>query len=612
MSPWFRRVQLSLFALILAGCMENSHPSATQPAAPAPAALTGPVAAIHWVPWSDDAFAAAKRDHKLIILDLEAVWCHWCHVQDDTTYSDPAVQKLINDHFIAIKVDQDSRPDISNRYEDYGWPATILFDSDGKAIVKQRGYIPPMRMVSLLKATIADPTPGPSIQPKTKVQPATEPAMTTADRDELIGRLKSYYDDKNGGWGFVTKFMDADVIEYETLAARHGDKTADHRVRQTLDAAIKLIDPVWGGVDQYSIDGDWDHPHFEKIMSYQADDLRTYARSYAIFHDPAYLSAAQKIHHFLHTFLTSPDGAFYTSMDADRTPGVYAEAYFKLDDAQRRAHGLPQIDTHIYARENGWAIRALVSLSTETGDADAMNEATIAANWIIAHRSIVGGGFTHGGADAAGPYLGDTLAMGRAFLALYAATADRGWLVRADAAAGFIESHFLATDTAGVLTAVPHAGEPFAPGVEVDENSAVARFARLLFAYTGKPAHEKLAETAMKYIASPQIVAQRGWLVGGLLLADQDMTGDPVHIVIVGSKDDPNARALFSLAAAYPVSYKRVEWYDSREGPLMNNDVEYPPLKNAAAFLCVGTACSSPQSDPAKFAEKLNSMARIP
>jgi uncharacterized protein YyaL (SSP411 family) len=560
---------------------------------------------VHWEPWSDEAFASAKRDHKLLILDLEAVWCHWCHVQDETTYSDPAVQKLLADHFVALKVDQDSRPDISNRYEDYGWPATILFDSNGHEIVKMRGYVPPARMISLLNATIADPTPGPSIQPDVEIKPAAQAAMLPAERSELIDRLISFYDNKNGGWGMVTKFVDADVIEYATLLAMRGDKGAGQRVRETLTDGLKLIDPVWGGVYQYSTDSDWDHPHFEKIMSYQSDDLRTYARSYTVFHDPAYLTAAQAIHHFLHTFLTDKSGAFFTSMDADRTPGEHGGEYFKLNDAARRARGLPRIDTHIYSRENGWVIAALVSMAQDTGDTSAMTEAKLAADWIIANRSLDGGGFKHGDADPAGPYLGDTLAMGRAFLDLYAVSGDRSWLARADAAAGYIESHFVSTSAAGVRSTMPHPGAAFGPGIDVDENVAVVRFARLLFAYTGKPEHQQLAETAMKFIAAPEIAAQRRWLIGGLLLADRDMSADPIHIAIVGPKADAAAAELFAIATRFPVSYKRVEWYDSAEGSLPRNDVEYPTLKKPAAFLCVGTACSSPQSDPRKFSDML-------
>src|SRR5271163_3761124 len=121
-------------------------------------------AALHWQAWSDGAFAQARAEHKFVLLDLEAVWCHWCHVMDDVTYRDPAVVKLLNQRYVLVKVDQDSRPDISNRYQDYGWPATVVFAADGSEIVKRQGFLQPRLMASMLKAIIADPSPGPSIE----------------------------------------------------------------------------------------------------------------------------------------------------------------------------------------------------------------------------------------------------------------------------------------------------------------------------------------------------------------------------------------------------------------------------------------------------------------
>src|ERR1700734_2429065 len=86
--------------------------------------------AIAWNGWSDEVFARARREHKFVLLDLEAVWCHWCHVMDATTYRDPRVITLLGSQYLAVRVDQDSRPDLANRYEDYGWPATVIYGPD--------------------------------------------------------------------------------------------------------------------------------------------------------------------------------------------------------------------------------------------------------------------------------------------------------------------------------------------------------------------------------------------------------------------------------------------------------------------------------------------------
>ena len=101
---------------------------------------------IRWEPWSDSVFSQAARQGRFVLLDLGTGWCHWCHVMEEVTYSDPAVIELIRKRYLPVRVDADTRPDLANRYEDYGWPATIVFNPDGSEIVKRRGYIPPKPM----------------------------------------------------------------------------------------------------------------------------------------------------------------------------------------------------------------------------------------------------------------------------------------------------------------------------------------------------------------------------------------------------------------------------------------------------------------------------------
>src|SRR4051812_35807467 len=180
--------------------------------APAPAAEPAP--AIDWQPWSDTLFDQAKKEHKFVFLDLGAGWCHWCHVMDEITYQDPDVIKLLRAKYIAVRVDQDSRPDLSNRYEDYGWPATIVFNSDGAEIVKRQGYIPPKPMASLLQAIIDDPTPGPSVRPESALVPAAGVTLKEERRTELKDLLIEAYDPKQRGWGESHKFIDWDIVEY--------------------------------------------------------------------------------------------------------------------------------------------------------------------------------------------------------------------------------------------------------------------------------------------------------------------------------------------------------------------------------------------------------------
>ena len=560
--------------------------------------------AIDWKKWSDDAFARAKKEHKFVLMDLEAVWCHWCHVMDEITYSDPDVIKLINEKYIAVKVDQDSRPDISSKYEDWGWPATVVFNADGGEIVKRQGYIPPGPMARMLQAIIDDPTPGPSVRPEKHITYGKASVLSEDLRRQLQERFDKNYDDKQAGWGVLHKYLDWDAIEFCADRARAGDKQAEERARRTLTAALKLIDPAWGGIYQYSTDGDWDHPHYEKIMQFQAEVMRTYAQAFAQWQDPSYLNAARAIRRFLATFLTSPEGPFYTSQNADLIDGEHSASYFVLSDRDRRKLGIPRVDRHIYARENGWAIGGLAALYDVTGDPAVLDDAIRAAQWINSHRSLEGGGFSHDQKDVAGPYLGDTLAMARAFLSLYAATADRSWLARAEASADFIAKNFHARDgAAGFLTASATSSALTRP--ELDENVAAARFFNLLIRYSGQEKYRAAAHNAMCYLTTPQVAEARGAWGAGILLADLECSSEPLLITIVGPKQDGLAASLFREAIKSPVGYKRVEWWDPSEGPLPNPDVQYPQ-KKPAAFLCTSNTCSAPITNPEMLARRIH------
>jgi uncharacterized protein YyaL (SSP411 family) len=448
----------------------------------------------------------------------------------------------------------------------------------------------------MLKAINRDPTPGPSVEKAATITANDAAALTPDVRKTIEDRLVAAYDDRLGAWGDNQKFLSWDNVEYCLVHA--GDPRYQQMARQTLTAQLQLLDPVWGGVYQYSTDSDWKHPHFEKIMQMQAENLRIYSQAYALWHDQADLQAAQSIRKFVQDFLTSPDGAFYTSQDADARPGEHSSDYFAMDDLHRRAAGIPRVDAHIYARENGWMIAALVQLYCATGDSQTLEDAKRAAAWIVSHRALADGGFAHGDSDPAGPYLGDTLAMGRAFLSLYTATADQHWLDLASHAASFIDSHFRANvgfNTAASTTSLP----------EFDDNILLARFANLLFHYTGELSQRKLAEHAMHYLTAPQVATRRGFIVGGLLLADREMSQDPIHITVRGEWAAPQSQELLYVAIGYFDQYKRVNFFDPRVGPPPNTDVEFPPLTKPAAFLCTQTSCSAPMYDARRLSDRL-------
>jgi uncharacterized protein YyaL (SSP411 family) len=559
-----------------------------------------------WHAWNANLFVEARAQQRFVLLDLEAVWCHWCHVMNETTYQDREVTRLIGERYIAVRVDQDADPALAARYQDYGWPATIVLAADGSEIVKRRGYLPPQAMAAMLAAIIKDPSPGPSVRARTPVQPARAAILTALERRKLVATYFDAYDSQYAGWGSAQKFIDADSLEY-ALAHSKSDRAQAAMARSTLSAATALIDPVWGGVYQYSDQRDWHSPHFEKLMSFQAQYARLYAEGYRLLGDRAFLNAAQSIDRYVEEFLTSPQGVVYTSQDADVDAQLTGHVFYAMSDAERRRHANPRIDTHVYARENGWQIAALAALYDATGDGRYLERARRAARWLSAHRSIDAGGFSHGEAGSMQPALGDTLAVGQGFVALYAASGERAWLRQAQQALQFIDSRF-AVAAGGYATAA-QAGQTsgvFKEAVrDVDENIGVARLANALYRYGGAAAARRIARHAMRYLASAQI-ADGERLRAGILSADEELAREPTHVTIVGHKDDASAQTLHAAALRYPALYRRIDWWDKREGPMPNPDVRYPELARAAAFICSGSACSQPVFSPVELGHSLD------
>ena len=259
------------------------------------------------------------------------------------------------------------------------------------------------------------------------------------------------------------------------------------------------------------------------------------------------------------------------------------------------------MDRHIYARENGWALNALALFYGATGDESTLAEATRSAEWIIAERALPDGGFRHDAENDGGPYLGDSALMVRAFLSLYNVTADRKWLGRAEKTAGFIESNFKG-DIGYVAFVQPLAGK-VQPRPQVDENVTVARTMNMLSYYTGNTHYRDMAHHALLFLSAPSIAEHHGFEVAGILLAARELNAPPLHLTIVGRKDDAAASALFRAAVGDCVVYKRVEWWDTREGKLPNPDVEYPQFDKAAAFVCTDRSRSAPIFDPVKITQ---------
>jgi uncharacterized protein len=520
-------------AAFVVGVLASGRPSAAAPSAPSTAA---PAAAM--VPWTGldaAAFARARAERRLVLIDGSAEWCHWCHVMDATTYRDPEVRRVIEASFVPVRVDIDERPDFEERYRESGWPATVVLTGDGAEVGRYKGYQPPAKFIAILRSALAArPAAG-----ETTAAPPPATRLSERELDDVAAwtsqTLDDLWDAEQGGWGSPQKLPLAwDNAWMLERARRPGGTHALEQVLFTLDQQRKIIDPVWGGLCQYSTDADWLHPHFEKLVAMQAGAIDNFATAYALTGGPAWLATARRVRGFVDGFMTATDGGFYATMDADLNahdasrPLVSGHDYYAKDDTARRALGIPRIDRHEYPRENGLVIAAYATLGEVSKDAGAITAAERAAARILATHDTDRGGLTHLEGDRSPVlYLADAAAFGFGLVRLYEATHAPAHLQAAQRIAAFVLRE-LAAPGGGFFESTPDPGAVgvlAARRVPFEDDVMAARFLARLARAVPTEAYRDAIAGAIAAVATHQAIDDRGRMIGDLLLAFEETRG---------------------------------------------------------------------------------------
>lgn len=548
MRPIGALVGLAVLALVGVGCAGAGAGGGKGAASTTGARAEGaPREELPWATFSPETFARAARERKYIVLDGSAEWCHWCHVMEATTYHDPAVRKILDEHFIAVKVDVDSRPDVEERYGDWGWPATIVFSPDATEIGKYRGYIAPEKFTEILKEVVASKVAEKGNADATKPKAKAPKAALSEEHLAWIQHatdveLDDYWDETQGGWGRTQKAPLGYDNAWMLWRASQGDAEAKQKAIFALDQQSKLIDPVWGGIYQYSAARHWDEPHFEKLMTFQAPALDNYAAAYKLTGEPRHLARAKAMLGYLERFMKSPEGGFYTTQDADvnahdRTKKfVNGHDYYTKNEKERLALGLPRTDTHEYGRENGMAIFAYCTMYDVTKDPTVLASAEKAAHRILATHGTPRGGITHDILDAEGKnakqlFLSDNASFGLALVRLYEVTKKDEYLKAARAIGDFMVTELTDDDGGGLFAATkdPDAVGVFARRrVPFEENVAAVRmFVRLSRAVLAadSPKYAIAIDRILRAISTPEEIKARGRMLGDYLLALEESKG---------------------------------------------------------------------------------------
>ena len=300
---------------------------------------------VHWLPWSEAAFARARAEDKPILLDIGAVWCHWCHVMDGESYEDASIAEILNRDFVCVKVDRDERPDVDTRYQravqalsgQGGWPLTAFLTPDGEVFFGGT-YFPPDQnhyerpgfrsvLLQIARAYREDR------ERIAKNAGAIRQHVVESLNESKAGVVASglvvngadqiarAFDIRYGGFGTAPKFPHPAACEF--LLARWHDTRLDWQrevVEKTLTGMARggIRDHLGGGFHRYATDERWIVPHFEKMSYDNSELLHAYLSAYQAFGTPPFREVATGIVDWVLEVLSDrAHGAFYTSQDAD-------------------------------------------------------------------------------------------------------------------------------------------------------------------------------------------------------------------------------------------------------------------------------------------------------
>jgi len=298
---------------------------------------------INWQDWNKETFEKAAKENKPILLDIHGVWCHWCHVMDQTSYSDEEVIEIINKDFIPVKVDTDKRPDVNKRYNQGGWPSTVFLTPTGQLITGVT-YVPPDSLKDIMFKVIEafEEVKSAEFNVEHKKLEINDVEINKKIIDKIMENMLNNFDHDYGGFGVQPKFPVPDAIKL-SFDQYIKTKKKDYLIisRFTLDNMKGIFDSIEYGFYRYSVTQQWSEPHYEKMMETNAGIIQNYLQGYEVMKKDEYKDIAINSLIYIKNNLSNPEGGFYGSQDAD-------EEYYPKNLEERKKHGKPYIDKNIY------------------------------------------------------------------------------------------------------------------------------------------------------------------------------------------------------------------------------------------------------------------------
>jgi len=572
---------------------------------------------IRWKEWGKKSLDEAKKEDKLILLSLSAVWCHWCHVMDETTYSDSTVIDYINTYFIPIRVDANMRPDIDDSYNQGGWPSTVILTPEGE-VVQGGTYISSENMLQWLSGSVAMFAKGKKgmkerIETMRKRKEAGQSAELTVPGDRDIARITamitSSYDKKYGGFGISQKFPNPGAIDFllsEYLV--RGDPELKTIIRTTLKdmSEGEIYDRIEGGFFRYSANPDWSAPHYEKMLDLNAELIRNYASAYLVFGNSSYRKVLNQTIAYVEKYLSDKKtGAFYGSQDAD-------EEYYKK--TERKGLAPPFVDETIYADSNAQMITGLLAVYSATGERVYREIAEKTAAFLMKNLYSKQDGVFHyylrGDSQLSG-LLSDNVLVGLSLIDLYNATGQRIYIDTAEDIGRFL-THRLYNNETRQFASSPGTTvvRPSIPGPLSEYNTTSANYRAMIFLsrlyYMNEDKHLKkfIDDVNTTLRNSYEKFAPSAAFYGTALKWNME---EPVVITIIA--DDSKAGEFLSEMNKVYIPQKVVKILSLRRDRDRVKELRFP--LEEASYLCWGKKCSVPITRPEDLTREIKRFLEI-
>ena len=573
---------------------------------------------IDWLPWARSTFDRAQAEDKPVLLSISAAWCYWCHVMDETTYSDPDVQSLLARSFVAVRVDNDHRPDINARYNVGGWPTTAFLTPHG-GLIGGATYLPPDQFLAMLmELQDAYRTDKPRLYEQSRdllqrrrehartVSAGAEVEPTLADRVSRI--VAGAYDSKHGGFGADPKFTNPAILRFVLhLYRTTGEEFYAAMLRKSLDslADSPMRDKVDGGFYRYSAVADWSEPQHEKLLEDNLQLAQVYLDA-AIILDPQGPGDGSRYRDIGEGAFAYLNGHLYDAglRGFHGSQGAHSD-YFSLDKDGRAASAPPPCDPSCYGGPDALAAAAMLDASWKV-DSVLGKDLTKTGLDVITRleEAVSTGEFSRVHPEAepgsSPPLFSDWAGLLMGLMQAHASTAEPRFLERSVEVAKamvdrfFDESHGGFFDIENDENAVGHLQ---IREKQLPENMLAVRGLMKLYNATRNDDYRQVCEATLSAFAS--VYREHGEFAADFGLAVDIFSNQMIEITVEGDRNDPACRELIAAAARMNGPNLEIKTVAASTGP-------------ALAHVCLDTLCLPPVFTPEELEKAVASVDEQP